>query len=323
MGDRCKLLKRGQELHDKVSKRSKNSRNSSVYVGENLEWSSRRDEQDFIMSYHNFPAKMEIANGVNVADVATNPTPDMSSEAREKHAVKDSLEAVQLNWARALPLTLTLDMEFDSITDRESFAGDVVEDVSAAAQIDARFVKVVGMRAGSVIADMQIAPEAGDLDQIEQHLVEQVKPTDSALRRGKITSKTIKLARTSSLAGPMASRQPQEECVVAEVESRAVAAADRLGKGEEDKVAKGKCEEARVVEHQCAGPDCVEDNQRLQHIQTRSNASSISPRQQAEGIKGKIQVKCERADGLPKMDTFTQKADPYLVVTVDQVPKIP
>jgi hypothetical protein len=34
----------------------------------------------------------------------------------------------------------------------------------------------------------------------------------------------------------MASRQPQEECVVAEAESRAVAAADRLGKGEEDKV---------------------------------------------------------------------------------------
>jgi hypothetical protein len=79
-----------------------------------------------------------------------------------------------------------------------------VEDVSAAAKIDARFVKVVGMRAGSVIVDMQIAPAAGDLDQIEQHLVEQVIPTGSALRRGKITSKTIKLVRTSSLAGPIA-----------------------------------------------------------------------------------------------------------------------
>ena len=292
---------------------------SDICSSENIE----KESSTHVPSKEIWPAKVEIANGVNVAAaVATNPAPDMSSEASEKHAVKDSLEAVQLNWARALPLTLTLDMEFDSITDRESFAGDIVEDVSAAAKIDARFVKVVGMRAGSVIVDMQIATEAGDLDQIEEHLVEQVKPTDSALRRGRITSKTIKLARTSSLAGSMASRQPQEECVVAEAESRAVAAADRLGKREEDKVAKGKCEEARVVEHQCAGPDCDEDNQRLQHIQTRSNASSISPRQQAEGIKGKIQVKCERADGLPKMDTFTQKADPYLVVTVDQVPKI-
>jgi len=69
-----------------------------------------------------------------------------------------------------------------------------------------------------------------------------------------------------------------------------------------------------------------------QHPQTTSKAFSISPHQLAEGIKGKIQVKCERADGLPKMDSYTQRADkslsqwtctcPYLVVTVDQVPKI-
>ena len=29
-----------------------------------------------------------------------------------------------------------------------------------------------------------------------------------------------------------------------------------------------------------------------------------------------LQVKCERADGLPKMDSVTKKADPYLVVKV-------
>jgi hypothetical protein len=107
----------------------------------------------------------------------------------------------------ALPLTLTLDMDFDSITDRESFFGDVVKDIAAAAKIDFRFVKVVGMRAGSVIVDLQIPPEAGDLDQIEEHLVGQVKHTDSALRRGKITAKAIKLERTSK----MANHKQQEE----------------------------------------------------------------------------------------------------------------
>ena len=29
-----------------------------------------------------------------------------------------------------------------------------------------------------------------------------------------------------------------------------------------------------------------------------------------------LQVKCEHADGLPKMDSVTKKADPYLVVKV-------
>ena len=91
-------------------------------------------------------------------------------------------------------------MDFDSITDRESFIGDVVEDVAAAAKIDVRFVKVVGMRAGSVIVDLQIPPEAGDLDQIEEHLVGQVKHMDSALRSGKITAKAIKLESTSKMA---------------------------------------------------------------------------------------------------------------------------
>jgi hypothetical protein len=144
---------------------------------------------------------------VNVtAAVPTKPTPDMTSETRELKnlSVKDSLEAVQLSWERALPLTLTLDMEIDRITDRESFVGDVVEDVSGAAQIHPSFVKVVGMHAGSVMVDLQIAPEAGDLDQIEEQLVEQVNHADSALRKGKITSKTMKLTRTSGLTSPIA-----------------------------------------------------------------------------------------------------------------------
>ena len=144
------------------------------------------------------------ASGESAANPAPGLTEGASPSAPMPPSPVSSSPLLEPNWARALPLTLTLDMEFDSITDRESFAGDIVEDVSAAAKIDARFVKVVGMRAGSVIVDMQIAPEAGDLDLIEQHLVEQVKPADSALRRGKITSKTIKLARTSSLAGPIA-----------------------------------------------------------------------------------------------------------------------
>ena len=151
--------------------------------------------------HHNFDTAAPAASAANSAPALAA---SASPSAPMPPSPMSSSPLLELNWARALPLTLTLDMEFDSITDRESFVGDVVEDVSAAAKIDARFVKVVGMRAGSVIVDMQIAPAAGDLDQIEQHLVEQVIPTGSALRRGKITSKTIKLVRTSSLAGPMA-----------------------------------------------------------------------------------------------------------------------
>ena len=108
----------------------------------------------------------------------------------------EELNWEELNWDKSLPLTLTLDMDFESISDGESFASDVASDVSAAANIDAKFVKVVGMRAGSVIVDIHIAPEAGNLDQIEQNLIEQAKSTDSALKRGKITSKVRGMVKT-------------------------------------------------------------------------------------------------------------------------------
>jgi hypothetical protein len=124
------------------------------------------------------------------------------------------LEAEELNWDKSLPLTLTLDMDFESISDDESFASDVALDVSAAANIDAKLVKVVGLRAGSVsvIVDMHIAPEAGNLDQIEKNLIGQAKSTDSTLKRGKISSRARGIVKT--LAPHMqhqAERLPQHQ----------------------------------------------------------------------------------------------------------------
>jgi len=63
-------------------------------------------------------------------------------------------------------------------------------DVSTAANIDKKHVKVTALRAGSVIVDMLIAKEAGDPHKIVQGLEEQLRWPDSLLRMGKLTRKT-------------------------------------------------------------------------------------------------------------------------------------
>jgi len=85
-------------------------------------------------------------------------------------------------------------MDFNSIGDHEAFKNDVAKDVAAAAKIAAKHIKVTGLRAGSVIVDMLIAKEAGDVKAIVQDLEEQVKSPNSLLKQGKLTSK-IKDAR--------------------------------------------------------------------------------------------------------------------------------
>jgi hypothetical protein len=88
------------------------------------------------------------------------------------------------------PFTLALDMDFNSIGDHAAFKNEVAKDVATAAKIIAKHIKVTGLRAGSVIVDMLIAKEAGDVKAIVKDLEEQVKSPNSLLRQGKLTSKT-------------------------------------------------------------------------------------------------------------------------------------
>jgi hypothetical protein len=98
---------------------------------------------------------------------------------------------VRLWGEEAVPFKLTLDMDFNSIKDTEAFKKDVQKDVATAAKIDEKHVRVIGLRAGSVV-DMLIASEAGDAQEIVQDLEEQIKTPNSLLMQGKMTSKTKK-----------------------------------------------------------------------------------------------------------------------------------
>ena len=73
-------------------------------------------------------------------------------------------------WDGAVPFTLTLAVDLKSIEDKEAFKRDVIIDVATAAKIDAKHVRVTGLRAGSVLVDMLIAQEAGDAQKIVQDL---------------------------------------------------------------------------------------------------------------------------------------------------------
>ena len=57
----------------------------------------------------------------------------------------------------AVPFTLTLDLDFASLDNHESFKADVLKDLAAAAGVDTRFLRVAALRAGSVIIEVLCA----------------------------------------------------------------------------------------------------------------------------------------------------------------------
>jgi len=136
-------------------------------------------------------------------------------------------------WDEAVPFTLTLDADLKSIGDEEEFKRDVIHDVASAAKIDAKHVRVTGLRAGSVLVDMLIAKEAGDAQEIVRDLEEQIKWPNSPLMQGKVTSKAKKSAAISDLAAAeasptvkrSASRPENEE----EGEKKTTAAGEKTG----------------------------------------------------------------------------------------------
>ena len=89
---------------------------------------------------------------------------------------------------------LTLDLDLNSIGDHEAFKQDVIHDLATAANVDSKHMRIAALRAGSVIAEVLLAPEAGDHTNIFQDLVEQSQTPDSLLKKGKFTCKAKSIA---------------------------------------------------------------------------------------------------------------------------------
>jgi hypothetical protein len=90
---------------------------------------------------------------------------------------------------------VTLNMDLNKVGDVEAFKRDVASDVSRALELDAHSVKVLRLRAGSIIVDLEITPHARcNGRDLHQALVEQAKDSRSALMSGKYTSKTLAIS---------------------------------------------------------------------------------------------------------------------------------
>jgi hypothetical protein len=89
---------------------------------------------------------------------------------------------------------VTLDLDFNSIGDHEAFKQDVIQDLAKAANVNSNHMRIAGLRAGSVIAEVLLAAEAGDHTIILQDLVNQSRTPDSLLKKGKFTCKAKSIA---------------------------------------------------------------------------------------------------------------------------------
>jgi hypothetical protein len=142
--------------------------------------------------------------------------PENEMELTTSPPAAPSKQAESIAWHAAVPFTLTLELDFNAIGDHEAFKQDVIKDVGTAANVSAKYMKIVALSAGSVIVDMLIASEAGEPTKIVQGLLEQLKTPNSLLMRGKFTSKTTSLnpapfaALPQSLTAPPPTALPDE-----------------------------------------------------------------------------------------------------------------
>jgi len=154
---------------------------------------------------------VEEAAAADEQPAAAAPVPPPAASAVPAAAGADAApalavtEAAAATWEAALPFTLTLDVDFASIGDHEAFKQDLIRDVAAAGNLDPKYVKIAGLRAGSVIVDVLIAPEAGEAAKIVESLKEQAGSPTSRLRQGKLTSKTKGLTTAPANGAPAVS----------------------------------------------------------------------------------------------------------------------
>jgi len=87
-------------------------------------------------------------------------------------------------------IDLVLSMQLSEVQDVEVFKREVAADVAVALGTNATDVRVAGLRAGTVVAEVQATPLGGlTASQLKQMVVEQCKDGSSLLRRGKHTAK--------------------------------------------------------------------------------------------------------------------------------------
>jgi hypothetical protein len=111
-------------------------------------------------------------------------------------------------------MELKLAMRLEDVGDAAAFRGRVVADVAAAAAVEPAALRVVGMRAGSVVVDLALAGDATDArgrgaQEVAEGLERQAKDPGSALLKGAVTRNTVSLL-VKGRAGPGEQPEPAE-----------------------------------------------------------------------------------------------------------------
>ena len=119
--------------------------------------------------------------------------------------------------------TLKLDLAIESVTDMVMFKLEVAEDIAFALGMHPARVRVLNVRPGSVLVDVQLNPDINSCEtELVNQLIEQSAEGTSALLSGKFTRKTISVvASNTSVSYPPNCQQVMSlfEAEVKDVES--------------------------------------------------------------------------------------------------------
>jgi len=119
-------------------------------------------------------------------------------------------------WEAAVPFTVTLDLDFASISSPEEYKTEFIKDIAFASNTAEVFFKFAGLRAGSIINEMLVAHGGGNPDSIIQGLIKQLDDPNSCLMQGKWTRKSIAIDPATKLGGSVLS---EPSVVVGQVKS--------------------------------------------------------------------------------------------------------
>jgi chromosome segregation ATPase len=128
-----------------------------------------------------------------------------AAATQPKAAPALSTNAPQPAWEAAVPFTLTLDLDFASISSPEEYKMEFIKDIAFASNTAEVFFKFAGLRAGSIINEILVAPGSGNPDAIIQGLIKQLDDPNSLLMQGKWTRKAIAIAPATKLGGDVLS----------------------------------------------------------------------------------------------------------------------
>ena len=101
--------------------------------------------------------------------------------------LSDSRQTVKRLSTDPIVVALTLELDFSEVSDHEEFGKQVVEDVVRATGVDAAMLSVAGLRAGSVIVDLEMVWDQSLGERTLQDLVVELdllsKDASSTLRQ--------------------------------------------------------------------------------------------------------------------------------------------